>query len=60
MYFKHMRIVRLAIGEYFVQKNIFGLSSKARHSGNTALGHAFSFRQLDRTVVQTAIHQTNR
>jgi hypothetical protein len=50
-----MHILRLAIGEYFIQKNIFGLSSKTRHSGNTALDHAFSFRQLDRAVVQTAI-----
>ena len=55
-----MRIVRLAICEFFVQKNTFGLSSKTRHSGNTALGHAFSFRQLDRAMVQTAIIPTHR
>jgi hypothetical protein len=42
-----MCIVRLGIGEYFVQKYTFGHSSKTRHSGNTALGHAFSFRQVD-------------
>jgi hypothetical protein len=51
--------VRLAIGEFFVQKKTFGLSSKTRHSGNTALGHAFSFRQLDHTMVQTAIRLTH-
>jgi len=47
VYFKQMCIVRLAIGECFVQKYTFGHSNKTRHSGNTALGHAFSFRQLE-------------
>ena len=50
----------LVIGVFLVQKNTFGLSSNTRLSGNTALGHAFSFRQLDPAMFQTAIRQTQR
>jgi len=55
-----MRVMRLVIGEFLVQKNTFGLSSNTRPSGNTALGHVFSFRQLDPAMFQTAIRQTQR
>jgi hypothetical protein len=60
IYFKHTPVVILAIGELFVLKNIFGLRSNTRPSGNADLGHAFTFHQLDPAMVRTAIRQTQR